>query len=127
MDATHRTMNWGVNMGKADDLVRAWILKEVRDTTPGRDRENTLTLHIVTCPSLRVVDFEGGDGFYGCETGCEFVRLYANLACEHETGKYFYGNFGDMSWIIDGLDELKQDEEYSWWNFDWSENDGDVL
>ena len=82
----------------ANQKVARWILAKFRQEAAGSG-------HLVECSEASVIHFDGGDGYYGCETGCEYLRLEARVVCPHgEQRDYHYGDFGDMSDIIEDLD-----------------------
>ncbi len=79
-------------------LVRRWLLSQYRQEQPGK--------HLSDCLDTDVVDASGEDGAYGCDTGCEYVRLSAFLACSHgDRDDYEYGTFGDLATILEDLIE----------------------
>lgn len=83
-------------MADADELVGAWLTRKFRNE--GQDE------HLRGCPDL-AIDWDGGDGTYGCDTGCEYVRLEAALTCPHGHREEFeYGNWGYMSEILRELE-----------------------
>lgn len=79
----------------ANALVEKWIRGEYAKMFPDN--------HLNTCPDV-VVSYDGGDGVWGCETGCSYVRMEATLKCPHEEGTYGYGEFGDMADILEELE-----------------------
>lgn len=84
---------------RANQLVAVWIFGEYR--AEGGDA------HLRECPDAKVSSAEGGDGVYGCTTGCEFVRLEATVSCSHghEDPSWSYGAFGDLPDIIADLEK----------------------
>ncbi|WP_157868851.1 hypothetical protein [Streptomyces atriruber] len=99
---------------RADALVSAFILRSFLERTR-EDMESRLrwrcqrssdddARHLVDCPTVRVVDQEGSDGEYGCDTGCEYARLEATITCEHgRSADFEYGDFGDLAGLISGI------------------------
>jgi len=89
--------------------VARYILDSFRSEWPG-NRSNvfpgaTDRPHLLDCGEATVDHLDGGDGFYGCDTGCEYIRLSATIRCPHgEAQEYDYGLFGELSDILDDLD-----------------------
>lgn len=93
----------------ADELVRRYVLRHYRDHwyyhRPAMDPGPVP--HLVGCPEV-VVDAQGEDGTYGCDTGCEYVRFTATITCPHgERVEHEFGEFGELAWI---LDDMARDE-----------------
>lgn len=84
----------------ANQLVAAWIVRRYRS-----DGKNE---HLRGC-SDAVVEVEGYDGQYGCDTGCEYARLEATLTCRHgdRDEDFEYGQFGELA---DLLEEIEAEE-----------------
>ncbi|MFG2676959.1 hypothetical protein [Streptomyces sp. NPDC048445] len=92
---------------KADAIVSRYILRKFREETKTnmtsplpsfRAQVSDSAAHLVSCPDLHVVDQEAADGSYGCETGCEYARLEADLVCSHGMREeYEYGDFGELA------------------------------
>lgn len=81
----------------ANQLVTAWILRQYR-----KDGGNE---HLRSCEAATVGPVDGGDGGYGCDTGCDYVRLEADIACPHgQTDRFEYGTFGELAWILEDLE-----------------------
>lgn len=60
--------------------------------------------HLLACEDVACAVHGGGDGAYGCDTGCEYVRLDAVITCGHgELFRYEYGGFGDIAELIDQM------------------------
>jgi hypothetical protein len=75
---------------QAAAAVNRWLLKQYR-----RERRHK---HLRECPDAYARDTDGGDGFYGCDTGCEYVRLTTTIMCPHgESDKFHYGEFGELA------------------------------
>ena len=86
----------------ADELVARYILREYR-----REKTNSYggTPHLAECPEATVEHPQAEDGEYGCETGCEYVRMTATIRCPHgESSNYEYGEFGQLAYIIEDLE-----------------------
>lgn len=82
----------------ADRLVEKYILQRFRNDH----------MEHGACPGLHVVEHDTEDGSYGCETGCEYVRFSAAVACaapcEAPAPVHFaYGEFGNLADIIETL------------------------
>lgn len=85
-------------------LVTRWVLKRYREAH-GRNG------HLRDCSDAVATDVEGGDGTYGCDTGCEYVRLEATISCPHgERDEYDYGDFGELAWILEDLEAEAEPE-----------------
>lgn len=85
-------------MADADELVRGFVLREFREECWGK---LTREAHLATCPETQVLDCDARDGSYGCDTGCDYYRLEAQIGCPHgESVEYDYGSFGEISSLI---------------------------
>lgn len=82
----------------ANALVAAWIVRQYRE-----DGGNE---HLRTCPDMATAGVEGYDGQYGCETGCDYVRLEATIVCPHgeRDDDWLYGEFGELADIIRNIE-----------------------
>lgn len=70
-------------------------------------REDGAHPHLASCPDAAVRDATGGNGWYGCDTGCEYVRLEARVSCPHGYDAEFeYGEFGDMESLFEDMDRV---------------------
>lgn len=79
---------------ETDKAVCAWVLDMHQD-----DGQNE---HLKRCPTRRVAEAGARDGTYGCDTGCEYVRLEATITCDDgETEDFTYGDFGDLAWLLE--------------------------
>ena len=95
----------------ADRKVAAWVVNGLRahegylDSEPAMpDQRRTSPHHLRGCATLRVVSFEGSDGTYGCDTGCEYLRIEGRAACDHFEGVEFtVGEFGELEYWLKGL------------------------
>ncbi|MEU0624942.1 hypothetical protein ABZ329_29295 [Streptomyces rubiginosohelvolus] len=102
---------------KADAIVSRYILRKFREETKAnmtsplpsfRARVSESAAHLVSCPDLRVVDQEATNGSYGCDTGCDYARLEADLICSHGMREeYEYGDFGELA---DMLQEIRSEQ-----------------
>lgn len=82
---------------RANELVRAYIVRHYLAENPGG--------HLGGCDQVTVEDAAAEDGGYGCDTGCEYVRFTAVLACPHGSREeHGYGEFGDLAGIIEDLE-----------------------
>ena len=80
----------------ADDQVREWITREARESADDQ--------HLRSCGGLTIEHPAAADGSYGCPTGCEYLRLRADLHCPHGHRETFvYGEFGELSFIIEEI------------------------
>lgn len=79
----------------ADEKVKSYILKTA-------EADNT---HV--CSETTVSFVEGADGFYGCDTGCEYARLEATLTCPHfpKGVEVEYGEWGRLHNLLADIDE----------------------
>ena len=60
--------------------------------------------HLRDCPDMAVAHPEAYDSSYGCDTGCEYVRLEADLSCPHGHAQRFeYGEFGDLAMLLEEM------------------------
>lgn len=89
-------------MNQFDRLVADYILNNIQYFKFEPDHSG----HILNC-NYAVTDLEGGDGYYGCETGCEYYRLTATVRCACGIESTIeYGDFGQLANIIDELDGI---------------------
>lgn len=85
----------------ADAVVAAWIMQQYRYNHGPLTFEST---HKGACPEATAQDVQGSDGTYGCDTGCDYARLEADITCPHEPPEsYKYGTFGELAWILDDI------------------------
>ena len=100
----------------ADQKVERLVLARFLEDEEGA-ADYTVAGHLVKCPSLRVWDAEGRDGSYGCDTGCEYVTLEADLVCGHEGFEYTYtyGTFGDLDSLLEDLLEMENEPSFKDW------------
>jgi hypothetical protein len=108
----------------ADRKVAAWVVGYLRrgNAGPGwygegstrgsllthdqdQDRATAKASHLRGCATLRVTSFEGTDGQYGCDTGCEYWRLEGHVACDHDSqgADFSVGDFGDLEMLLEDL------------------------
>ena len=79
-----------------DEKVTAWVIMAAR--------KKAEDAHLRECPDLSASQPEAENGSYGCDTGCEYARLGADLSCPHGHSEAFtYGDFGDLAEIIEEL------------------------
>jgi hypothetical protein len=91
------------NAKHADDLLRAYVLKQFREEY--RPFPEDPRYHRATCDEVRVLEFDSRNGSYGCDTGCEYLRLEATIGCPHgDPVDYEYGEFGDTWMLIEDLE-----------------------
>lgn len=93
----------------ADDLLRAYVLEQFRDEydSDGYAASHPREVHIARCEEASVLESDGRDGSYGCETGCEWLTLEASISCPHgEPVEYEYGEFGDIPGLIWSLEKM---------------------
>jgi hypothetical protein len=99
-----------------DEKVGRLILRMFRSDTAatlrplgiGRPADSTPEGHLALCEEATVLDPDASDGTYGCDTGCDYVTLEAQIACPHVAApvEYEYGDFGTMAMLLDDLDEM---------------------
>lgn len=90
----------------ADDLVAQFVLRDFR---AGVGRSSSADeMHLASCADARAAHMEGEDGTYGCDTGCEYATLTAEITCPHgRRAEHEYGDFGE---IADIIAEIQHDE-----------------
>ena len=77
----------------ADEQVARLVEHMARD-----DADNE---HLRNCADLIVQFPTAQEGTYGCDTGCEYVRLTAELFCPHGYRESFeYGEFGGIADLL---------------------------
>lgn len=84
----------------ADERVGRFVLAKYRahfvSVSAGDDEK-----HLAKCPDASARHVVGNDGFYGCESMCEYATLTATLSCPHGVSQeYEYGDFGDLGDLI---------------------------
>lgn len=102
----------------ADRKVAAWVVESLQaphyrgylddhpvmsvEHSPKQRRQSD---HLRECDSLRVVSFEGSDGSYGCDTGCEYLRIEGRVACDHvpDGAEFTVGEFGELDYWLQDL------------------------
>lgn len=90
---------------RVEALVRGWVLREFRDDTTG---------HLSTCPLASLEEYDADDGSYGCDTGCEYVRVSATAVCPHgEREEWQHGEFGELSMVIEDLVAEEANRDHS--------------
>lgn len=95
----------------ADELLSRYMLRELRRSrTPyGTSTDPVhynVPMHLVACPTTTAI-VAAEDGFYGCETGCEYLRFAVRLACACPGVKTYlwrWGKFDALSDLLDALD-----------------------
>lgn len=85
---------------RANDRVAAYILEQFRDE-PDSD---PAAQHLAACAGAIVTEPDASQGAYGCDTGCDYTRFEAVIACDHgQQYEFKYGEFGMLSDILAGL------------------------
>jgi hypothetical protein len=100
----------------ADRVVAAWVIDQLREWRGYLDDHPSLSWqhtpeqrqqsdHMRQCATLRVTGFEGYDGLYGCDTGCEYIRLDGRVACDHYPAgaEFEVGEFGELKYWLQDL------------------------
>lgn len=91
----------------ADDLVVRFILRDFRNEVGSTSTE--AERHLAACAEATATHIEGANGTYGCDTGCEYARLTAQITCPHgQEAEHEYGDFGEIG---DILIDIRRDEE----------------
>ena len=61
--------------------------------------------HLRKCKTVSAIPKEAYDSTYGCDTGCEYVRLAAVIYCQDGMSiDYEYGDFGDLADILEDME-----------------------
>lgn len=90
----------------ADAAVARFVLHDFRDEV-GRS-SSADEQHLAACAEASVAHMDGENGTYGCDTGCEYARLTAQIECPH--GRRVEHEYGDFGEIADILEEIQRDE-----------------
>lgn len=91
-------------MKTADELLADYILDAYRKEHSHYATREPMN-HLADCDEVTITHPVGEDGVYGCDTGCSYYRLSANLTCPHgESEEYEYGDFGEIGDIIAELE-----------------------
>lgn len=92
-------------MTHADELVARYILRKYRELN-STVYSGEPTTYLAGCGEAVVTDPDASNGTYGCDTGCDYYTLTATISCPHgETRDYEYGDFGEISYLIEELEE----------------------
>jgi hypothetical protein len=82
---------------RANEKVARYILEQFKDE-PGDD---PAAQHLAACDTACVTEPDATNGTYGCDTGCDYTRFEAVIACDHGRRYEFeYGEFGMLSDIL---------------------------
>lgn len=93
-------------MTERNERVEALLRAHVADTY----RKDNAGSHLARCPDLIVAEVDAYNSTYGCDTGCEYVRMEAVLTCPHgERVEYEWGDFGELATVIEDL-EARDDQ-----------------
>ena len=100
----------------ADLTVAAWVVEALSGWQGYLDNHPSLSIehapsqrqqsdHLRQCGSLRVTSFEGSDGVYGCETGCDYWRVEGRVVCDHypDGAEFSVGDFGELEYWLEDL------------------------
>lgn len=94
-------------MTDADEKVAALLLKMFKTGYGDTQGLKGSIKHLRQCDTAWVQDVDGGDSFYGCETGCEYVRIKASVKCKcGHLICYRYDDFGDMEGLFMMMDRM---------------------
>jgi hypothetical protein len=82
---------------RANDLLLAFTLREFQSEHAGE--------HLGKCLTAYVSELDPCNGAYGCDTGCEYLRLEAVISCEcgSQAQEFTYGEFGDIAGLVGNL------------------------
>jgi hypothetical protein len=87
---------------RANAKVKAWVESKVRQCC-----YVDMPKHFLECPDLVVTPTEAYDGMYGCETGCEALRVTADVSCPHEPEVYEWTyNDGLCETLMEWIEEI---------------------
>jgi len=90
---------------EADEKVQRLLVKLFRDGRGETQGVRGTIKHLRECATTQAEDVDGGDSFYGCDTGCEYVRLKASIRCKCGRVAYYeYNEFGDMEGLFYDMD-----------------------
>lgn len=93
-------------MNTADEKVSRFILRDFRSNV-GRGSTND-EQHLADCGETVAAHVEAEDGYYGCETGCEYARLLARIECPHvQAVDYEYGEFGEVADMLADIERME--------------------
>lgn len=67
--------------------------------------------HLEQCPEIVVTAGEGHDGVYGCDTGCEYLRIEAKVTCPHVgvSATFEYSGFNSMDLVFYEMDQIRRE------------------
>lgn len=83
-----------VNEILAKGLIDHFRSEKEYHTTPAEK-------HLEDCPDATVHLEKANDGFYGCETGCEYYDLVGSISCEHGyITRHDASSFGELDWVF---------------------------
>jgi hypothetical protein len=92
----------------ADQRVTAWILRQYREESRWKPRPERA--HLMACDEVEVADASAFDSVYGCDTGCEYARLEADVRCAHGFADSFeYGTWGELPELLLELERALSD------------------
>lgn len=79
--------------------------KKVAALVTRKAREDASDPHLRRCPDLIVEHPDASDGEYGCDSGCEYAELTADISCPHGHSETFrYGEFGQIADLVEEMD-----------------------
>lgn len=86
----------------SDELVKRWLWAKYK---AHEDADS----HLKSCETADM-DLDMNDGEYGCDTGCEYLRMEARIKCEHTELVHTidYGEFGTLYYLILELEEFEK-------------------
>jgi hypothetical protein len=93
-----------------DELLAEWLRRDLRADEGARIAAlPDIREHLRACPQMVVVDATGSNGTYGCDTGCDYMTLTAEVSCPHHPGPFdvTYGTFGELDQMVEELADLE--------------------
>lgn len=95
---------WEEQSEKVQRILTQGLLDSYKTQHPtfsmkyGNDSEK----HLFECEKATAKLKEAHDGFYGCDTGCEYYTLEGTISCPHGySEEYDASGFGEMYWYFD--------------------------
>lgn len=85
---------------RVEALLAKWVLGFYRQKEVG---------HLAECPDTIVGNCEVYDSTYGCDTGCDYLRVEATLTCPH--GHSVHWEDGDFVELADVIAEMEALDE----------------
>lgn len=105
MDDVTRAVPGEWDQTEGDQRVAEWLIGRFRTgDLKGQPFGGGDIDHLRVCHLLDV-EFEGTNGSYNCDTGCEYARLEATIRCPHTSGSVDveYGEFGELADLMEDI------------------------